>query len=63
MGLDWLAKIKAHSILSKGMARIPMPSAGGEQDTVALPVLSFLGTSAYILSRQLADYGDKRCVE
>jgi hypothetical protein len=41
MGLAWevqLRKIKAHPVLSKGMALMVIPSAGGPQETVALPL-------------------------
>jgi P22_AR N-terminal domain len=39
MGLSWpaqLKKIKAHPVLSKGMAIIAIPSSGGVQDAVAM---------------------------
>lgn len=41
MGLAWevqLRKIKAHPVLSKGMTMMVIPSAGGPQETVALPL-------------------------
>ena len=41
MGLAWevqLRKIKAHPVLSKGMTMMVIPSAGGPQEMVALPL-------------------------
>jgi hypothetical protein len=41
MGLNWASqftKITAHPVLSKGIAEIAIPSAGGPQDMTALPL-------------------------
>lgn len=41
MGLDWsyqFRKIKSHPVLSKGVAVIAIPSDGGDQDNIALPL-------------------------
>lgn len=41
MGLDWStqnSKLKHHPVLSKGIQHIAIPSAGGLQDTLALPL-------------------------
>ena len=41
MGLDWKgqhAKIAAHPILSQGMEMISIPSSGGPQDMICIPL-------------------------
>jgi len=58
MGLAWevqLRKIKAHPVLSKGMTMMVIPSAGGPQEAVALPLTRLNFWLALVQTRRVPD--------
>ncbi|MBW6397044.1 antA/AntB antirepressor family protein [Roseomonas sp. HJA6] len=65
MGLDWsaqLKKLKENPVLAKGMAVIAIPSAGGDQDGVALQLTRLNFWLATVSTKRIADLATREAI-